>query len=156
MKGQILDYSLQKNMGVISTPEGDRYAFSGAQWHGPTAPNRGLWVDFEANGRLALDVYPALGMTPSLSTQMQTYAQSQKKKSHLTLWSFFLGGAGAHKFYMGAWGWGIVYLALCWTGLPLLTSMVEMVRFILMTDDEFSAKLAEFQARQPGAFGFFW
>jgi TM2 domain-containing membrane protein YozV len=156
MKGQILDYSVQKNLGVISTPEGLRYAFSGAQWHGPTAPHRGWWVDFEANGRLALDVYPALGMASSLSTQMQTYAQSDKKKPHLMLWSLFLGSLGAHKFYMGSWGWGILYLVFCWTGIPAIANLVEMVRFITTTDDEFSVKLAEFQARQPGAFDFFW
>jgi len=48
MKGQILDFSVQKNEGVISATDGTRYTFSGSEWKGDVQPNRGMWVDFDA------------------------------------------------------------------------------------------------------------
>ncbi len=84
-------------------------------------------------------------------------AQGQKVKSTATLFNLFLGGVGAHKFYMGSWGWGIVYLVLCLTfflaWIPVVVSLVETVRIILMTDDEFASKTASFK---QGPFAFFW
>ena len=59
-------------------------------------------------------------------------------------------------FYMGSWGWGIVYLLTCWLYIPFIAALVEWVRIVLMSDDEFYAKLAEFQSKEPGPFGFFW
>ena len=37
MKGTILDYSVQNNMGVISGDDQQRYNFSGHQWQGQIA-----------------------------------------------------------------------------------------------------------------------
>lgn len=34
MKGQILDYSVQNNAGVISGDDQRRYSFTGAEWRG--------------------------------------------------------------------------------------------------------------------------
>ena len=82
----------------------------------------------------------------------------QKSKSTDTLLNLFLGTAGAHKFYMGAWGWGIIYLVLCLTfflaWIPAIASLVEVIRTILMTDDEFAIKAEAF--KDEGPFGFFW
>ena len=81
-----------------------------------------------------------------------------KSKSTATLLGLFLGGLGAQKFYMGSWGWGIIYLVLCisfflaW--IPWILALVENVRIILMTDDEFAVKAAAFEGQGP--FGFFW
>lgn len=45
MKGQILDYSVQDNAGIITTTEGPRYVFLGAEWKAKTVlPTRGMWV----------------------------------------------------------------------------------------------------------------
>ena len=38
----------------------------------------------------------------------------------------FLGGLGAHRFYLGETALGILYLCLCWTGVPLVVSLVEL------------------------------
>jgi TM2 domain-containing membrane protein YozV len=65
-----------------------------------------------------------------------------------------LGGIGGHKFYMGSWGWGIIYLLFCWTWIPTIVGVVEWIRYILMTDDEFAMKAVTFQGNRP--FGFFW
>ena len=38
-----------------------------------------------------------------------------KSKVAAGLLGIFLGGLGIHKFYLGRWGWGIVYLLFFWT-----------------------------------------
>lgn len=32
-----------------------------------------------------------------------------KSKTNTILWCFFLGAFGAHKFYIGQTGWGVLY-----------------------------------------------
>ncbi len=149
MKGQVLDFSVQKSEGLIAGADGKRYEFSASEWHGDVQPIRGMWVDFESNGDVATGVYRALGQGSSVS-------QGKKTKAAVTLWGIFLGGFGAHKFYMGSWGWGIVYLVTFWLYVPFIVALIEWVRYVLMSDDEFYAKLAEFESGNRGPFSFFW
>ena len=149
MKGQILDFSIQKNEGIISGEDGVRYTFPGSEWHGNAQPTRGIWVDFQASGNMASGVYGALSQSTGVS-------RSGKSKAALTLWGAFLGGIGAHKFYMGSWGWGLIYLLTCWLYIPFFVALVEWIRYVLMSDEEFYAKLADFQGKNPGPFSFFW
>lgn len=96
-----------------------------------------------------MGVYPA-------SEQVSKVPRGDKSKASTTLLCAFLGGFGAHKFYMGVWGWGLVYLLTCWLYIPFIVALVEWVRYVLMTDDEFYAKLADFQSKKPGPFSVFW
>jgi len=148
MKGQILNYSVQNNSGVISGSDDNRYKFTGAEWKGDVLPSRGRSVDFDAKDNNAVDVYLALGHSSSSKTP------GSKSKAAATLWGAFLGGFGAHKFYMGSWGWGIVYLLTCWLYIPFIVALVEWIRYVLMTDDEFHMKVEDFKDKGP--FGFFW
>ena len=149
MKGQVLDYSVQKNEGVITTESGERFVFTGSEWKGDTQPSRGMWVDFESQEGHAVGIYRAISAGASPKT-------AGKNKATATLLGVFLGGFGGHKFYMGSWGWGIVYLCTFWLYIPFLVAMVEWVRYILMTDDEFNTKADEFQRKSPGPFSYFW
>lgn len=149
MKGQILDFSIQINEGLISGADGERYTFSGSEWKGDVLPNSGMWVDFATQGTKATGVYRALGRASSIPC-------GNKSKATATLLGAFLGGFGAHKFYMGSWGWGIVYLVTFWLYIPFIVALVEWIRYVLMSDDEFHSKVAEFQSQNPGPFSFFW
>ena len=40
---------------------------------------------------------------------------------------FFLGGIGIHKFYSGKTTSGVLYLIFCWTGIPLIISVFELI-----------------------------
>ncbi len=48
-------------------------------------------------------------------------------KTALLLLTFFLGGIGAHKFYVGKNWQGFFYLIFCWTWIPGLISLVEFI-----------------------------
>lgn len=43
------------------------------------------------------------------------------------LFCLFLGGIGAHHYYMGNTGLGILYTIFSWSGLPLIISLVEIL-----------------------------
>jgi TM2 domain-containing membrane protein YozV len=63
-----------------------------------------------------------------------------KNKTTAILLTFFLGGLGVHKFYLGQTGLGIAYLLFCWTLIPGLIAFIEFILFILMSDADFDAK----------------
>jgi hypothetical protein len=48
-----------------------------------------------------------------------------------------LGGLGAHKFYMGKTGQGIVYLCFSWTLIPALIGLIEGIIYLTKSDEEF-------------------
>lgn len=62
------------------------------------------------------------------------------KKIAAILFAFFLGGIGAHKFYVGDILIGIFYLLFCFTFIPCLLGFIDAILFIGMYDDEFKAK----------------
>ncbi len=51
-----------------------------------------------------------------------------------------LGGFGIHKFYLGKIGWGIIYLVFFWTFIPTIIGLIEGIKYLAMSDNEFAAK----------------
>ena len=47
----------------------------------------------------------------------------------------FLGGLGVHKFYAGKWFQGLLYLAFCWTGVPVILSVFDLLVAIFKRPD---------------------
>ena len=56
------------------------------------------------------------------------------------LLALLLGGFGVHKFYAGRVGMGVVYLLLCWTGVPAVLALVEALIAMIESDHEFDLK----------------
>ena len=54
--------------------------------------------------------------------------------------AFFFGWFGAHKFYLGQPGWGVLYFLLSETCIPAVMGLFEGVWYLLMEQDEFNAK----------------
>jgi TM2 domain-containing membrane protein YozV len=54
--------------------------------------------------------------------------------------ALLLGGIGAHKFYLGRVGWGILYLLFCWTFIPAVAALVEAIIYVTMSDQAFAKK----------------
>ena len=82
----------------------------------------------------------------------QSPPESTKSRVTAGVLALLLGGLGFHKTYLGAYGAALIYLALCWTGIPMLVSFVEGARYLTLTDADFRAKAS----RNPGPFQFIW
>ena len=52
--------------------------------------------------------------------------------------AWFLGGIGIQKFYIGHTGAGILSILFCWTGIPSIIGIIDVVRFLTMTDKKFN------------------
>lgn len=65
---------------------------------------------------------------------------SGKNRLAAALFALFLGGFGAHKFYLGRIGWGIVYLLFFWTFIPSIIAFIEFILLLVMSDEDFARK----------------
>ena len=63
-----------------------------------------------------------------------------KSRVAAILLALFLGGFGAHKFYLGQVGMGLLYLVFCWTGIPAIVALVEAILYLLASDEDFQKK----------------
>lgn len=174
MRGQIVVFNAPKNAGVIITEDGQRLLFHVQAWQDLMPPESGMAVEFSLDDKQqAQQIQIALPAASQIPAAALSLAQRPKRKPVLTLLALFLGIFGAHRFYMGTWGWGLVQLlavplviGIFAALLPALGGLlyiaaivfiwVEAIRYIWMSDAEFDAKVQTYQAAQPGPFSFFW
>lgn len=60
-----------------------------------------------------------------------------KSRSTAALLAIFLGGFGAHKFYLDRPIQGILYLLFCWTFIPAVIGVLEGLAYIGTSPKEF-------------------
>ena len=67
------------------------------------------------------------------------------KKNHIiaALLAIFLGGIGAHKFYMGKITHGVIYLICCWTWIPALLGVLSGLKWLVKGKDCFIDDIIE-------------
>jgi TM2 domain-containing membrane protein YozV/uncharacterized tellurite resistance protein B-like protein len=63
-----------------------------------------------------------------------------KNKNTATILSFFLGGFGIHRFYLGQITLGILYILFFWTFIPLIIAVLDTILFFNMTQEKFDSK----------------
>lgn len=63
-----------------------------------------------------------------------------KDKSTAALFAFFLGGVGAHHYYLGRTARGVVYTLFCWTLIPGLIGFIEGIMLATMDTNAFHLK----------------
>lgn len=61
--------------------------------------------------------------------------------------ALLLGSFGAHKFYLGQHGVGVVYLLLFWTMVPALLGVVEGLVYLASSEERFERAYVEDQRR---------
>jgi TM2 domain-containing membrane protein YozV len=62
---------------------------------------------------------------------------SSKDRTTAGILALLLGGLGAHKFYLGETGLGILYLCFFWTFIPAIVGFIEGILYLTKTDEEF-------------------
>lgn len=65
---------------------------------------------------------------------------SDKNRVTAAVLAFFLGGFGAHRFYLGHIITGLIYLVFCWTFIPAIIAFFEGIYFLMQSDSEFARK----------------
>ena len=63
-----------------------------------------------------------------------------KSKATAIILALFLGDIGIHKFYLGQAGQGIIYLLLCWTFIPVILSIIDIIIYLTMSEEHFQTK----------------
>ena len=63
-----------------------------------------------------------------------------KSKTAAALFAIFLGSIGAHKFYLGHFIWGFLYLCLSWTGIPAFVGFIEGVLYLIQDQHRFDLR----------------
>ena len=67
-------------------------------------------------------------MTDSQRMMFQSeISKVRKNRNTALLLTLFLGGIGAHHYYMGKVGKGILYTLLCWTFIPAIVAFFELL-----------------------------
>jgi hypothetical protein len=66
-------------------------------------------------------------------------AKEPKSRSTAIILTLFLGGIGIHKLYLGVGRWWL-YLLFCWTFIPSIIALVELIQYAMMSDETFHAK----------------
>jgi TM2 domain-containing membrane protein YozV/ribosomal protein L40E len=93
--------------------------------------------------KLKAEICPKCGVRqlaqPS-SINLGPVTSNGKNKIAAALFAFFLGSFGAHKFYLGQIGRGILYLLFCWTFIPTILSFIEFILLLVMSDETFNRK----------------
>ena len=63
---------------------------------------------------------------------------SHHDRATAALLAILLGGIGAHKFYLGRTGWGVVYLLFFWTLVPAVLGLIEGFIYLCQSDEDFA------------------
>ena len=92
------------------------------------------------------EICPGCGvrqMAPPAAYAQPAYAPQGggKDKTAAALLAILLGGIGAHKFYLGKVGQGLLYLLLCWTFLPAIAGFIEGIIYLTMSQEKFQAQV---------------
>lgn len=76
----------------------------------------------------------------------QQYLKPAKSKVTAGILALLLGGIGAHKFYLGKPGLGILYLIFCWAWIPSIVAFIEGIIYLSMDEKSFAEKYGGYVA----------
>ena len=63
-----------------------------------------------------------------------------RNRNAAAILAIILGWAGVHRFYLGQYGLGILYMLLTFTGISFLLGIIDAVVFLRMSDEKFDRK----------------
>lgn len=68
------------------------------------------------------------------------YAYKDKDRTTAIILAIFLGGFGAHQFYLGHIGKGLLYLVFFWAFIPAVIACIEGIMLCTQSDHDFAVK----------------
>lgn len=74
------------------------------------------------------------------AAQSSSVNLATKDKTIAIILTLLLGWLGIHKFYLGENILGVFYLIFCWTLIPALISIFDLIHLLMMKDGEFDEK----------------
>lgn len=80
---------------------------------------------------------------PHCGVRAMAAPNSGVSKVALLLITFFLGGLGAHKFYLKKYVLGVLYLLFFWTGIPGLIAFVEFIFYCFKSETDLQQRYPE-------------
>ena len=75
--------------------------------------------------------------------QQITTVATHKRREIAAILAILLGGFGGHKFYLGEYGWGILYFLFSWTGIPTLAGWVEGIVYLVRSEEDFIRRFGQ-------------
>ncbi len=106
--------------------------------------------NYQNNQTANANIVPNNGMNPNgininlTNAQVQPQVQPQVQqviygkvvdKVVYCILAGLVGSFGIHKFYAGRIGKGLLYLIFCWTYIPLILSIIDLIKAILTPSD---------------------
>lgn len=79
-------------------------------------------------------------LVPAILPPMGMTRVNNRDKTTAGVFALLLGGLGAHKFYLGQAGLGVVYLLFCWTFVPSIVAFFEGITLLTMSNESFDEK----------------
>lgn len=79
----------------------------------------------------------AAEICPECGVRQQPATSTGKDRVTAGILALLLGGIGAHKFYLGETGMGVLYLCFSWTLIPALVGFIEGILYLTKSDAEF-------------------
>ena len=79
---------------------------------------------------------------PPLPPEGRVVARQEQglNKVALVLLTFFLGGLGVHKFYLGKYVQGVIYFLFSWTLIPSIVAFIEFIIYACTSDERLQEK----------------
>lgn len=150
MRGQVLGVDTRTGDGIVTGEDGRRYSFKPLDWAARGEPAVGMEVDFETHESRALSIFPVPGTSPppapAAAVPRPAADPLDRNRYIAALLAFLVGPLGIHRFYLGRIGSGIAMLVLTCTVIGLFVSvpwaLIDMIRFLVMSDPEFAARYA--------------
>ena len=71
---------------------------------------------------------------------MTRWERNNRKEAGII--AIVFGALGIHKFYIGKYGQGILYMVFCWSFIPLFLGIADGIHYLTETDEQFAAELA--------------